>query len=161
METFSALLAICARNSPVPGEFPTQRPVTWSFDVYFDLCLNKRLCKHSWGWWFGTLLCPLWCYSNEISGQSEALNQSWCVRKKTAFIKNRFHGNLKSKCKVLLSGNMLDGIYHHPVRCSSSNVLTGKTHHPDLWLYRPLMPRPNLLVLTYKHLTTHRCILST
>ena len=30
METFSALLAICAGNSPVPGEFPTQRPVTWS-----------------------------------------------------------------------------------------------------------------------------------
>ena len=37
MEAFSALLAICAGNSPVPGEFPTQRPVTRSFDVYFDL----------------------------------------------------------------------------------------------------------------------------
>ena len=36
METFSALLAICAGNSPVPGEFPTQRPVTRSFDVFFD-----------------------------------------------------------------------------------------------------------------------------
>ena len=45
METFSALLAICAGNSPVPGEFPTQRPVTRSFDVLFDLCLNKRLSK--------------------------------------------------------------------------------------------------------------------
>ena len=28
-----------------PGEFPTQRPVTRSFDVLFDLCLNKRLSK--------------------------------------------------------------------------------------------------------------------
>ena len=37
METFSALLAICAGNSLVPGEFPTQRPVTQSSDVYFDL----------------------------------------------------------------------------------------------------------------------------
>ena len=37
METISALLAFCAGNSPVPGEFPTQRPVTRSFDVYFDL----------------------------------------------------------------------------------------------------------------------------
>ena len=36
METFSALLAICAGNSPVPGEFPTQRPVTRSFVVFFD-----------------------------------------------------------------------------------------------------------------------------
>ena len=43
METFSALLAICAGNSPVPGEFPTQRPVTQSFDVNFDLRPNKRL----------------------------------------------------------------------------------------------------------------------
>ena len=47
METFSALLAICAGNLPVPGEFPTQRPVTRSFDVYFDLRPNKRLSKQS------------------------------------------------------------------------------------------------------------------
>ena len=46
METFSALLAICAGNSPVLGEFPTQRPVTRSFDVYFDLCPNKRLSNN-------------------------------------------------------------------------------------------------------------------
>ena len=35
METFSALLAICAVNSPVIGEFPAHRPVTRSFDVFF------------------------------------------------------------------------------------------------------------------------------
>ena len=35
METSSALLAICVGNSPVAGEFPTQRPVTRSFDVFF------------------------------------------------------------------------------------------------------------------------------
>ena len=33
-----------------PGEFPTQKPVTRSFDVFFDLCLNKRLNKQPWGW---------------------------------------------------------------------------------------------------------------
>ena len=38
-----------------PGEFPTQRPVTRSFDVFFDLRLNKRLSKQSWRWWFETL----------------------------------------------------------------------------------------------------------
>ena len=48
METWSALLAICARNSPVNGEFPAQRPVTRSFDVFFDLRLNERLIKQSW-----------------------------------------------------------------------------------------------------------------
>ena len=45
MEIFSALLAICAGNSPVTGEFSTQRPVTQSFDAFFDVCLNKQLCK--------------------------------------------------------------------------------------------------------------------
>ena len=64
METFSALLAICAGNSPVTGEFPTQRPVTRSFDVYFDLRPNERLSKQSWGWWFETLSSPLWRHRN-------------------------------------------------------------------------------------------------
>ena len=45
-ETFSALLALCAGNSPVTGEFPAQMPVTRSFDVFVDLRLNKRLSKN-------------------------------------------------------------------------------------------------------------------
>ena len=45
METFSVLLAIYAENSPVTSEFPAQRPVTRSFDVFFDLRLNERLRK--------------------------------------------------------------------------------------------------------------------
>ena len=53
METYSASLAFCVGNSPVPGEFPAQRPVTWNFDVFFDLRPNKLLSKHSWGWWLG------------------------------------------------------------------------------------------------------------
>ena len=57
METFSTLKAICAVNSPVPGEFSAQRPEMRSFDVFFDLCLNKRLSKQSWDWWF-ELLSP-------------------------------------------------------------------------------------------------------
>ena len=73
METFSALLAICVGNSQVPGEFPTQRPVTRSFDVFFDLRLNKRLSKQWWGWWFETLSRPLW-YHRNVSGQRVALS---------------------------------------------------------------------------------------
>ena len=60
METFSALLAICAGNSSVTGEFPAQGPVPRSFDVFFDLRLNKRLIKWSWGRWFETPYRPLW-----------------------------------------------------------------------------------------------------
>ena len=48
METFSALLAICAGNSPVPGEFPAKKPVTRSFDVFFDVHPNKWFNKQSW-----------------------------------------------------------------------------------------------------------------
>ena len=59
METFPALLAICAGNSPVTGEFPEQRPVTRSFGAFFDLRLNKRLSKQWWDWWFETPSCPL------------------------------------------------------------------------------------------------------
>ena len=51
-----------------PGEFPTQRPVTRSFDVYFDLRLNKRLSKQSRGWWFETLSRSLWRHRNDIHG---------------------------------------------------------------------------------------------
>ena len=64
METFSALLAFCAGNSPVPGEFPAQRPVTRSFDAFFDLHLNKQLSKQSWGWWFEAPSLSLWCHCN-------------------------------------------------------------------------------------------------
>ena len=64
METFSALLALCAGNSPVTGEFPAQRPVTRSFGVFFDLCLNKQLSKQSRRWWFETPSSPLWRHCN-------------------------------------------------------------------------------------------------
>ena len=63
METFSALLALCAGNSPVTGEFPSQRPVTQS--------LNKRLSKQCWGWWFQTPSCSLWRhYNGNFSAQT-------------------------------------------------------------------------------------------
>ena len=66
MEKFSALLATCAGNSPVPGEFTAQRPVTRSNDLFCDLHPNKRLSKEWRGWWFETASCPLWRHSNAI-----------------------------------------------------------------------------------------------
>ena len=56
VETTSALLAT--------GEFSAQRPVTRSFEVFFDLPLNKRLSTQSWGWWFDTPSWPLWRHCN-------------------------------------------------------------------------------------------------
>ena len=48
------------------GEFPAQRPVAPSFDVFFDLRLNKRLSRQSWGWWFEKLSRPLWRHCNAV-----------------------------------------------------------------------------------------------
>ena len=64
METFSTLLTYCAGNSPVTGEFPAQRPVTWSFAVFFDRRLNQQLSKQWRRRWFETPSRSLWshCY---------------------------------------------------------------------------------------------------
>ena len=89
MEAFSALLAICARNSPVTGEFPAQRPVTWSLDVFFDLRL-KRLSKQWRGWLFSTPSRPLWLHRFDFtmvapwlmmqcSKQTHNASRSWLI----------------------------------------------------------------------------------
>ena len=61
---FRALPAPCEGKSPVTGEFPSQRAVTRSFDIFFDLRLNKHLSKQSSDWWFETPSPSLWrhCY---------------------------------------------------------------------------------------------------
>ena len=65
IETFSAILALCVGNSPVTGEFPSQRPMTWSFDIFFDLHLNKWLSKQSKRMWFEMSSCSLWHHCND------------------------------------------------------------------------------------------------
>ena len=47
-----------------PGEFPAQRPVTRSFDIFFDLRLNKRLSEQPCGQWFEMPLWSLWRHCN-------------------------------------------------------------------------------------------------
>ena len=65
-ETFSTLLVLCEGNPPVTGGFPSQRPVTRSFDVFFDLRLNKRLGKQSRRRWFKTPSGSLWRHCNVL-----------------------------------------------------------------------------------------------
>ena len=55
---------------------PSQRPVTRSFDVFFDRYLNNRLRKQSWGWWFETPSCSLWRHSDVIGFYSDFLLSS-------------------------------------------------------------------------------------
>ena len=118
METFSALLAICAENSPVPGEFTAQRPVTRSFDVFFDLRLNKRLSKQLWGWWFETLSHPLWRHRNDVDMHDDVIQWRgslmfylmWaCTNAISTHILSKWHSNVTAdiiKFHDLPSGKM-------------------------------------------------------
>ena len=102
METFSALLALCAGNSPVSAEFPTQRPVARSFDVFFDLRLNKRLSKQSWGWWFETLSIQLWRHSNVLT-ESNQTSTEFMVRI-SDYIHTTAHNAITHPCRNFNGG---------------------------------------------------------
>ena len=109
-------------NSPVTDEFPTKRPVTRSFDVFFDLHLrlNKRLSKQWWGCWFETPSRPLWRHSNV------RYFQRWRDFSRSVQIKEAHHGN----ASVRLRG----GVYGAVSRVVSSRqtiyALTG-----CYWMY--------------------------
>ena len=71
METFSAFVALCERNSPVTGESLSQRPVPGSFYVFFHLCLNKRFSTQSRRRWFETpsrslLIMSMWWINTTV-----------------------------------------------------------------------------------------------
>ena len=73
-------MALCAGNLSVTGEFPSHRPVTQSFDVFFDLRLNKGLSKQLWGWWFETLSRSLRCHCNVMAIKYQPIyRQSNCI----------------------------------------------------------------------------------
>ena len=61
-----------------PGDFPAQRPVTWSFDVFFDLSLHKRLSKQSWGWWSETPSSSLWRHRNAAHDSMSITPKALC-----------------------------------------------------------------------------------
>ena len=63
-------------NSTVTRESPAQRPVTRSFDDFFDQRLNKWLCKQWWDWWFDTTSHPLWRHCN---GKHDHWPYVWCA----------------------------------------------------------------------------------
>ena len=94
METFSALLALCEADRPITGGFPSQRPVTQSFDVIFDLHLNKRLSKQLRRWWFETPSRSFWCHRNE---QNRLTHLSVYPRNTFVYARRRCHN-----CRMLL-----------------------------------------------------------
>ena len=91
METFSALLSLCAGNSLVTIEFPAQRSVTRSFDVFYDLRLDKRFRKQSWGWWFETPSRLLWRHCNVIAHNTTLQNTSFRAFSGCKWFKKHFY----------------------------------------------------------------------
>ena len=87
METFSALLAPCEENPPVTGGFPSQRPVTRSFDIFFDLRLNICMNKRTKRRWFETPSHSLWRH---------------CNADKTLFAETKTRWWLKNKCMLYM-----------------------------------------------------------
>ena len=79
METYSVLLALYEGNSPVTGGFPSQRPVTRSFGVFFDLHLDKHLSKQSRHRWFESVQIR----RQSISGALSGIQESLCIIGKT------------------------------------------------------------------------------
>ena len=131
MEIFSALLDLCAGNSPVTGEFPSQRPVPRSFDVFFDLRLNKRLSKQSWGWWFETSSRSLWRHCHVMG---HALGTAlWLPVRMTSQ-----YGNLYLSCfyvnldKLLNKQSSVGALRHHDSHATSPDALGH--HETQCWL---------------------------
>ena len=88
MKTFFASLPFCEGNPPVTGWFPSQRPVTRSFDAFFDLCLIKRLSKQSRRRWFETPSRP-WRHCNTgpmFPGASRLSQSQPCSDHKTSLL---------------------------------------------------------------------------
>ena len=95
-----------------PGEFPTQRPVTRSFDVFFDLRSNIRLSKQPWGWWFETPSWSLWrhynmptincnCSFSRCRNKFVSMNKTWSGNNKTNYFWSNENHNERVACKTL------------------------------------------------------------
>ena len=111
METYSALLALCEGNSPVTSEFPSQRPVTRSFDVFCTLRLNEWLRKQSWDWWSETSSVSLWRQCNDCkpnvnfvatSGTTEVV---FMATVGTKWGDKSWHRE-NSRCSVMINSNV-------------------------------------------------------
>ena len=78
METFSALLSICAGNSPVPGEFPAQRPaLMFSLICVWNGWVNnreagdlRRYCAH-----YDVTVMQLGCLWHRRKGRQQSPGQ--------------------------------------------------------------------------------------
>ena len=83
----SALLAHCAGNSPVTAEFRSQRPVTRSFDIFFDLDRTKRLNIESKRWWFETPSRPFGRHRYDNYSRFHSWKGKWWMETRFHYVK--------------------------------------------------------------------------
>ena len=139
MDTFSALLAICAGNSPVTGECPAQRPVTRSFDVFY-LRLNKRLSKQSRGWWIETLSRPLWRHCNGIHNFSEIHINGYCpnfAKRVLQWRHNERDGVTNQRHLDCLLGRLFINQRKHQILCERNTPVDSPHKLPVTWIMCP------------------------
>ena len=118
METFPALLALCARNSPVPNEFPSQRPVTRSFDVFFHLRIGHKISFNK-------------CLS---TGPINTTTQGWKIMK---YPGNQFLGEIFSNTFMYMNilAITIQQVYSHknsPI-WTIWHSLSQNLHHPPCY----------------------------
>ena len=105
---------VCAGISLVPSEFPAQRPVTRSFNVFFDLRQNKRVRKQSWGWWFERPPSPLWRHCNDVRRHLQSSCPTLFQVLKRAIWSSTSHqwGISRNWCHPITPGIITSKCYH-------------------------------------------------
>ena len=154
MEPFSALLALCEGNPPVSGGFPSQRPVTRSLDIFFDLNLNKQLNKQSRCWWFETPSCLLWRDCNVLKRGFKMLYDHYFHCKYQVITMLLIYGlptqslefgfkafaiELKWKISLNFTHTPIAHVYYKQIQDSSPKILVYSTslNYLPLWTLYP------------------------
>ena len=135
----SSLLAPCEGNPQVTGGFPSQRPVTRSFDVFFDL--NKQLSKQSIRWWFETPSPALWRHCNETNWKDNGpILQYYCAFQE---VLREYNGVLWLDTDALLHDSNLAPMFQALQETDGALCLRFSDHstfavtHPGMYEYLP------------------------
>ena len=161
IEKFSALLALCEGNSAVTGGFSSRSPVTRSFNVFYDVRLNKQLSKHSRCRWFETPWHSLWRRCNPM-----IIKRAIGAPKNNIFCATFFQhvSTFKHHSTSLNVSNFLFSRVWHRLDCKSppqSSLIREIPHYrySSCWLNELLMKTFNLQYNLYNSQFNIFCVM--